>query len=94
MSHSRKEKIHALLNECAAELLEFVKDRETQHQDRWVPATEIKALLQLNFVSYPQAAAQQGEKGWLFAILARILEDAGRLEYQKQGSRSFCRSIN
>ncbi len=92
MLPSRKDKVHALLDQCATELLEFVKEREPQHKDRWVPATEIKDLLQLNFVSYPKSAAQQGEKGWLFAILARMLEDTGRLEYQKQGSRSFCRS--
>lgn len=93
MPDSRKDKIHSLLDQCAVELLEFVKEREPQHADRWVPATEIKDLLQLNLVSYPKAAAQQGEKGWLFAILARILEDAGKIEYQKRGSRSFCRSI-
>jgi len=92
VSHSSKDKIHAFLDQCATELLEFVKEREPLHKDRWVPATEVKALLQLNFISHPKSAAQQGEKGWLFAILARMLEDAGRLEYQKQGIRSFCRS--
>ena len=89
---NRKNKIHALLAECSQEVLEFVRERESLHPDGWVPATEVKASLQLNFVPYPKSSEQHGEKGWLFAIFARMLEDQGKLEYKREGSRSYCRS--
>lgn len=88
-----RDRIHGLLGECAEEVLAFIKEREPLHAERWVPAAEVKTTLQLNFVPYPKDSEQRGEKGWLFAILARMLEDAGRLEYRRVGSRSFCRSI-
>jgi hypothetical protein len=90
MNH--KDKIKGLLRECALEVLAFVKERESAHQDRWVPTVEVKDSLALNFVAVPRASKQYGEKGWLFAILARMLEDSGELEYKKEGSRSFCRN--
>ena len=88
-----KERIHALLDECANEVLAFVKERESLYSDRWVPAVEVKDSLKLNFVPYPASSEQHGEKGWLFAILARMLENKGTLEYKREGSRSFCRSV-
>ena len=90
MNH--KEKLHVLLDECSQELLAFVREREPFHQDRWVPAVEIKAALQLNFIPYPKSSKQYGAKGWLFAILARMLEEKGTLEYKNEGNRSYCRS--
>lgn len=44
-----------------------------------VPAAHIKNSLRLNFVAVPKAGKQYGEKGWLFAILARMLEDENLL---------------
>jgi hypothetical protein len=90
---SSKEKIHHLLHQCCDELLLVVKDRESLHPDRWVPAAELKKSLELNFVAVPKGSKQYGEKGWLFATLARMLEDQGRLEYRREGSRSYCRSV-
>jgi hypothetical protein len=87
-----KTAIHSLLKVIAFELLEYIKDREPFFSDRWVPAAEIKNELELNFVAVPQMGEQYGEKGWLFAILARILEDEGTVEYRKKGSRAFYRS--
>ncbi len=92
MNH--KEKIHGLLRECALEVLAFVREREPLHKDRWVPIVEVKDSLALNFVAVPKDSKQYGVKGWLFAILARMLEDNGELEYKREGSRSFCRSPN
>jgi hypothetical protein len=88
-----KDKIHGLLEECALVVLEFVREREALHADRWVPIVEVKASLALNFVAVPRNSKQYGEKGWLFAILARMLEDQGKLEYKKEGSRSYCRTV-
>lgn len=88
-----KDKIHSLLRQCCDEILIYVQEREPLHADRWVPAAEVKTGLALNFVAVPKSSKQYGEKGWLFATLARMLEDEGRLEYKRQGNRSYCRSI-
>lgn len=90
----RKKSIHSLLDQCALELLEFIKECEPDHEDRWVPTAHIKSALELNFVAVPQCNTPRGAKGWLFATLARLLEDKGLLDYEKHGSRSFCRSRN
>lgn len=87
-----KQNIHAHLQESANELLDFIRSCEMDYPDRWVPDTHIKTALALNFVATPRAGKQHGPKGWLFAILARILEDQGRLEHKKTNSRSFSRS--
>lgn len=89
-----KQKIHALLRQCCDELLVHVREREGLHQDGWVPVAEVKKSLELNFVAVPKSSTQYGEKGWLFASLARMLEDDGRLEYKRVGSRSYCRSVH
>lgn len=88
-----KDKIHSLLRQCCDEILIYVQEREPLHADRWVPTAEVKTGLALNFVAVPKSSKQYGEKGWLFATLARMLEDEGRLQYKRQGNRSYCRSI-
>jgi len=92
MNH--KENLHRLLQAAAIELLAFIRESEAQFQadDYWVPASEIKSKLELNFVAVPKSGKQYGEKGWLFATLARMLEDQGLVEYQKIGSRAYYRS--
>lgn len=87
-----KNKIHGHIRAAADELFAFVRSSESAHQERWVPAVQIKEALQLNFVAVPQQGNQYGPKGWLFAILARLLEDQERLEHKKVGSRAFFRT--
>ena len=87
-----RSKIHGHIQAAADELLAFVRGSESSHQEGWVPAVQIKDALELNFVAVPQQGNQYGPKGWLFAILARILEDQGRLEHKKVGSRAFFRT--
>lgn len=87
-----RQRIHEHLQEAADAMLEFVRSCETDYPERWVPDAHIKSALALNFVATPQAGRQYGAKGWLFAILARMLEDQGRLEHKRTGSRSFSRS--
>ena len=87
-----KSKIHSHIQSAADQLLAYVRDSESGHSERWVPATHIKDALDLNFVAVPQNGTQYGPKGWLFAILARILEDQGRIEHKKFGSRAFFRT--
>jgi hypothetical protein len=88
----RKDVIHNLIDAIAFEVLEFIKVEERNFEDGWVPATEIKGKLELNFVAVPKSNEQYGEKGWLFAISARLLEDKGLIEFKKESSRSFYKS--
>jgi hypothetical protein len=88
----RKGAIHSLLRVIVFELLQFIRESESSFKDRWVPAADIKNALELNFVAVPRENKQYGEKGWFFAILARMLEDDGLVEYKKEGSRSYYRS--
>lgn len=92
MSH--RQRLHENLRACATELLAFVRDAESAHPDRWVPTVKVKEALALNLLAVPRASKQYGEKGWLFAILARMLEEEGLLEYCKSGSRSYCRTAD
>jgi len=89
---NRKAAIHSLLGVIAFELLEFIRESESAHEDRWVAAADIKNKLELNFVAVPKEGEQYGEKGWLFAILARMLEDQELVEYRKDGNRAYYRS--
>jgi hypothetical protein len=88
----RKTAIRSLLNIMAFELLEHIRECEPSFESRWVPAAEVKNALELNFVAVPKQGEQYGEKGWLFAILARMLEDQNLVEYHKEGSRAFYRT--
>lgn len=92
MSGSRREAVRGLLDALANEILHQIKEMEPAFEERWVPAADVKNLLELNFVAVPRANRQYGEKGWLFAILARMLEDQGLVEYRKQGGRAYYRS--
>lgn len=91
---TRKDAIHKLLNDAAMELLEFIQECESRFksEDYWVPAAEIKDKLDLNFVAVPKSGKQYGPKGWVFATLARMLEDKSLIEYKKSGSRAFYRA--
>ncbi len=89
---TRKQRVQGHIRALSEEVLAEIKDREGLHPDRWVPAGEVKAALELNFVCVPKAGRQYGEKGWLFAILARLLEDRELVEFKKFGSRSYYRS--
>lgn len=89
---NRKERIHEHIDAIADEVLGEIKTREGLHPDRWVPASDVKNALELNFVCVPQAGTQYGERGWLFGIIARLLEDRNLVEFSKAGSRSYYRS--
>jgi hypothetical protein len=89
----RKTAIHDHLIAASNELLGFIRERMAHSPEGWVPASEIKRSLALNFVAVPRGGKQHGEKGWIFAILARMLEDRGLLEYKKTGSRAFYRAV-
>jgi hypothetical protein len=90
----RKQKIHELLAKMSDEVFEYVREKKISYKDGWVPSVDIIKALELNFVCVPKKNKQYGEKGWLFAILARILEDEDRIEHRKDGNRSFFRAIN
>ena len=89
----RKKIIHNLIEAIAFEILQFIKAAETSYEDSWVPAANIKKSLELNFIAVPISNKQYGEKGWFFAIIARLLEDKGLVEFKKEGTRSYYRSL-
>ena len=89
---NRKDRVHKHIDAIAGEVLDEIKAREGLHSDRWVPASEVKNELELNFICVPKAGKQYGEKGWLFGILMRLLEDRDLVEFKKSGSRSYYRS--
>ena len=89
---SAQVRIHELIDQISHEVLQFIREQETPTNDRWVPATLIKKSLELDFVAVPKANKQYGEKGWFFAIIARLLEDQNLIEYKKSDGRAYYRS--
>lgn len=89
---NRKTRIHDLLRSMSDELLAFIREKEVVFKEGWVPSTYIKKELDLNFVCVPRNNKQYGEKGWLLAILARLLEDRELVEHVKVGNRAYFRS--
>ncbi len=87
-----EEWVKNLINELAQEVLSYIKTQDPSYKNRWVPASHIKNTLSLNFVAVPKENIQYGAKGWLFAILARILEDQDQVEYRKVDGRAYYRS--
>lgn len=87
-------KIHSLLKECCQEVLAFVREREKLYADGLVPATDVNEGLKINFSAVPKNSKNpSGQRGWLFATLARMLEDEGHLEHHKKGARSYYRVV-
>ena len=89
---SYREKVTDLFEALADEVFSFIKDSEPSFSEGWVPATYIKDQLDLKKPSYPQGNKIDNKTGWLFATLARHLEDHGKVEFKKVGSRSFYKS--
>ncbi len=54
----------------------------------------IKEQLDLKKDSYPIENEIQNRTGWLFAAIARRLQDRGLVEFKKTGNRSYYRSRN
>jgi hypothetical protein len=90
---NRKEVIHDALEQIALEMLHFIADAGKRYPDGWVPATHIKDELQLNLHCYPKIKTQHGRKGWLFSILARMLEDRGLLGYQFDKKHAYYKAL-
>lgn len=87
MSH--KENIHTLFDDMASEMAAFIKESQGSFSEGWVPATYIKDQLQLKKSAYPQGNKIDNKTGWLFATLARHLQDKEKVDFKKIGNRSF-----
>ncbi len=92
MSH--KTKTHELFSGMCNEVLSFIKESETSFSEGWVPATHIKEQLDLNMSAYPQGNKIDNKTGWLFATIARFLQDKDLVDFKKVGSRSYYKSRN
>ena len=92
---NRKEAIHKKLNEASLEMLEFIRESENNfnNTDRWVPAAIIRRDLDLLFEATPKNGTQHGRVDWVFTTFARMLEDKLLIEYKKENSKSFYRSL-
>lgn len=93
MNH--KDRIHSLLDEMSNESLSFIKASESNssHTNGWVPAIYIKNELGLKFSAYPIGNKTDNKTGWFFATLTRYLEGKNKVEFKKEGGRSFYRTI-
>ena len=74
-------------------MLEYIRERGSFYTNRWVPATHIKDELDLKVLCYPKDGKQHGKQGWLFSILARMLEEEDLLEYKMVGKHAYYRSV-
>jgi hypothetical protein len=92
MTH--KAKIHELFGQIANEVYDFIKESEFNYDERWVPATFIKDELDLKKSSYPQENKIDNKTGWLFATIARHLEDKNKIIFKKDGNRSFYKTVS
>ncbi len=88
----RKDKVQSLIQQLANEIYEFIKEKESDVKEGWVPTATVKNELDLNFVCVPKDNKQYGPKGWGFAAIARILEDQDRIIYKKVGNNSYCKT--
>ena len=89
---SSKQKVHQLFDEMSGEVHDFIKSSESGFSEGWVPATFIKDQLELTKSAYPQGNDIDNKTGWLFATIARHLQDKGKLLYKKVGNRAFYKS--
>ena len=89
---NRKENISTLFDSIATEVYSFIKESESEFNEGWVPAAHIKEQLDLKKSSSPQSNKVDNKTGWLFATIARHLEDENKVEFKKNGSRSFYKS--
>ncbi|MGC9458257.1 hypothetical protein [Vibrio genomosp. F10] len=86
---SNKSKVDELFNAMSDEVCNFIKSSESGFSESWVPATYIKDQLDLKKSAYPQGNKIDNKTGWLFATIARHLQDQNKVQFKKVGSRSF-----
>lgn len=89
---SSKQTVHLLFDEMSDEVHNFIKSSDSDFSEGWVPATFIKDQLELTKSAYPQGNDIDNKTGWLFATIARHLQDKGKLLYKKIGNRAFYKS--
>lgn len=88
---NRKEKINQHIHAIAEEILGYIRENESPENDRWVPSTDINEKLDLKYNPSPKTAKTQGRKQWLFSVMARILEDQNKVEYEKKDGGVYYR---
>ena len=89
-----KSKIHELFSAMSNEVCDFIKLSESSFNNGWVPATYIKDQLELKKSAYPQGNKIDNKTGWLFATIARHLQDDKKVLFNKVNGRSFYKTSN
>ena len=92
MSH--KSNIQDLFDKMSNEVCDFIKSSESGFSEGWVPATYIKDQLELKKSSYPQENTIDNKTGWLFAAIARHLQDKNKVIFKKEGRRSYYKTCD
>ena len=87
-----RENIRRLLRECCREMLAYIKQRESGHVDRWVPAAELERDLDFDFVGVLKSGVEQAQKSSLFAMFARMLQEQSLLECKSENGGAHYRS--
>lgn len=91
VSVNHKLKVHEFFGLMSNEVLAFIKESESGFPEGWVPASYIKNQLELNISAYPLGNKIDNKTGWLFATIARLLQDKNLVDFKKIGNRSFYR---
>ncbi|MBJ6723435.1 hypothetical protein [Geomesophilobacter sediminis] len=77
--------IRRVVGEMAEEFLEYLKEKETQYQERWVPSVRIEKDLDLHLFRVP--------KSWFLRRLTRMLEASGEIEHFNDGTTAYFRTV-
>ena len=77
-----KNSIDQLFNKMADQVLSFIAKSESGFSEGWVPAAYIRQELNLTKNAYPQGNKTDNKTGWLFATLARHLQDQNKVDHR------------
>lgn len=80
------------IRDSAYQLLALLQERELARPDRWVPAGELASYANLDLPAQPKPVPGSGQKVSLTSVLARYLEDHGRLEARHEDGKTWYRS--
>lgn len=83
----RKDRIEDLLQGVAKEVYAYLYECGRSSSDGWVSAVTIQKQLGLKHHCTPQGCLNDTPKAWIFGVIMRRLQDQGKVEYKKVGSR-------
>ncbi|MFC5079862.1 hypothetical protein VTH8203_03083 [Vibrio thalassae] len=88
----RKDRIEDLLQGVAKEVHAYLHEYGRSTSDGWVSSVTIQKQLGLKHHCNPIGCSNDTPKSWVFSVIMRRLQDQGKVEYKKVGSRVTYRS--